>query len=460
MIWLFSNIDHPRRRFIGLSVIQYSVLNLIYWSRSTWTDLGAIRVANALTVSDKTVSRIFVELEDMGLIERMGQLKKVTNKAIDLLDIQEFQVPALGLWAYTTINHEAIRKLNHYGTFIRLDEYCYLDLVKQSMLSTEYGDLGWCNHRHEVFAKLLDISESGSRKIQKRMEERGLLESSDKGVKVTEFFLSAFKDTGVERKEASINAVEEEDSVENDAIRQEVYWRLDREVGPQKMLEMFPDQDILAVQEEIADAWIDAGKEIVPHPRSGKSRNWPYQSCLKGFKTWVQTYAHNQQKEPIRRRPSKKAKKLERDAMIRTLNAYGNPTHLRIRKRPWPGIDETAMDRFLAIPGFSVEEKRKYIAYCATDAPGTGDINDRLGFIDRIDMEKALDKFEYLDHVGRPRDLDWHPPTYTPVKTNFNINNWRTNAPQNYFVDHDKEHKPIRRFDRQGSPLDDWWRSF
>jgi uncharacterized phage protein (TIGR02220 family) len=84
--WRYTNIQHGPRIALGLSVIEYCVLDMLYQSqthpsisKNGWTDTGCHTIAKFLDLSSGTVKGIFDRVEKAGFMERFGiSLKRTT----------------------------------------------------------------------------------------------------------------------------------------------------------------------------------------------------------------------------------------------------------------------------------------------------------------------------------------------------------------------------------------------
>lgn len=88
MNWIYTNILHNPRKVLGISVLEYCVLDYIYKTQTHpeygvngWTKTGCHKIADFLGVSSGTVKGIFDRMDAAGLLERMGDdLKRATAK--------------------------------------------------------------------------------------------------------------------------------------------------------------------------------------------------------------------------------------------------------------------------------------------------------------------------------------------------------------------------------------------
>lgn len=460
----FININHSRRLAMGLGVAQYAILSYIFNKTKVWLADGAVKIANELCLSEGTVSAMLLQLEELGYLEMMPdnrQMKRPTERAAEFF---EAQYPAAGgkKWGFTCIQLNAMHSLRYQGYRLKLTEYVYLDLIAHTMAISAFGGVGRCNHTDEMFGKLLCLERSGMCKMRNKLTDMGLISGTSGNLVANDIFMMASMPMSMSDLEHVLSAEKAADSEVNDAIRAEVLWRLEREIGPQEMIDLFPGEEIPEVSEQIADDWIASGKEIVPHKKSGRAKDWPYQNCLRGFKTWVSTYARNRGGQDRKVAPSARELEMAERLITVTARAYGRPTHLIWKKKDWEP-DPAAVARFARLRGFPVEAKRKYLACCAMfrgESIGH-DLNRVLSAnISASEMNLFLDMFEEREHVGRPWPLDHCPPTYVQKATTWERRNWRTDAPKDYFVAHDKENPPVYHFGADGSPLDDWYRDF
>jgi hypothetical protein len=88
MNWIYTNILHTPRKALGISVLEYCVLDYIYKTQTHpeygvngWTKTGCHKIADFLGVSSGTVKGIFDRMDSDGFLERMGNdLKRSTAK--------------------------------------------------------------------------------------------------------------------------------------------------------------------------------------------------------------------------------------------------------------------------------------------------------------------------------------------------------------------------------------------
>lgn len=94
--WRYTNIQHPARIALGLTVVEYCVLDIVYQSqthpshtKNGWSDAGCHTIGKFLGLSSGTVKGIFDRLEKFGFMERgVGVLKRTTADFHDVAYIQ------------------------------------------------------------------------------------------------------------------------------------------------------------------------------------------------------------------------------------------------------------------------------------------------------------------------------------------------------------------------------------
>lgn len=99
MNWIYTNILHNPRKALGISVLEYCVLDYVYKTQTHpeygvngWTKTGCHKIADFLGVSSGTVKGIFDRMDDAGLLERMGDdLKRATAKFYSIAYEQDVQ---------------------------------------------------------------------------------------------------------------------------------------------------------------------------------------------------------------------------------------------------------------------------------------------------------------------------------------------------------------------------------
>lgn len=99
MNWIYTNILHNPRKALGISVLEYCVLDYVYKTQTHpeygvngWTKTGCHKIADFLGVSSGTVKGIFDRMDAVGLLERMGDdLKRATTKFYSIAYEQDVQ---------------------------------------------------------------------------------------------------------------------------------------------------------------------------------------------------------------------------------------------------------------------------------------------------------------------------------------------------------------------------------
>lgn len=86
--WIYTNVLHEPRKALGISVLEYCVLDYIYktqthpiYGKNGWTNAGCHRVAAFFDLSSGTVKKLFDRMDEAGLLERVANdMKRVTEK--------------------------------------------------------------------------------------------------------------------------------------------------------------------------------------------------------------------------------------------------------------------------------------------------------------------------------------------------------------------------------------------
>lgn len=86
--WLYTNVLHEPRKALGISVLEYCVLDYIYktqthpiYGKNGWTNAGCHRVAAFFDLSSGTVKKLFDRMDKAGLLERVANdMKRATKK--------------------------------------------------------------------------------------------------------------------------------------------------------------------------------------------------------------------------------------------------------------------------------------------------------------------------------------------------------------------------------------------
>lgn len=86
--WLYTNVLHEPRKALGISVLEYCVLDYIYktqthpiYGKNGWTNAGCHRVAAFFDLSSGTVKKLFDRMDEAGLLERVADdMKRATEK--------------------------------------------------------------------------------------------------------------------------------------------------------------------------------------------------------------------------------------------------------------------------------------------------------------------------------------------------------------------------------------------
>lgn len=99
MNWIYTNVLHNPRKALGISVLEYCVLDYIYKTQTHpeygvngWTKTGCHKIADFLGLSSGTVKGIFDRMDSAGLLERIGDdLKRATAKFYSIAYEQDVQ---------------------------------------------------------------------------------------------------------------------------------------------------------------------------------------------------------------------------------------------------------------------------------------------------------------------------------------------------------------------------------
>lgn len=86
--WIYTNVLHEPRKALGISVLEYCVLDYIYktqthpiYGKDGWTNAGCHRIAAFFDLSSGTVKKLFDRMDDAGLLERVANdMKRATEK--------------------------------------------------------------------------------------------------------------------------------------------------------------------------------------------------------------------------------------------------------------------------------------------------------------------------------------------------------------------------------------------
>ena len=86
--WIYTNVLHEPRKALGISVLEYCVLDYIYktqthpvYGKNGWTNAGCHRVAAFFDLSSGTVKKLFDRMDNAGLLERVANdMKRATEK--------------------------------------------------------------------------------------------------------------------------------------------------------------------------------------------------------------------------------------------------------------------------------------------------------------------------------------------------------------------------------------------
>ena len=86
--WIYTNVLHEPRKALGISVLEYCVLDYIYktqthpiYGKDGWTNAGCHRVASFFDLSSGTVKKLFDRMDNAGLLERVANdMKRATEK--------------------------------------------------------------------------------------------------------------------------------------------------------------------------------------------------------------------------------------------------------------------------------------------------------------------------------------------------------------------------------------------
>lgn len=86
--WIYTNVLHEPRKALGISVLEYCVLDYIYktqthpiYGKNGWTNAGCHRVAAFFDLSSGTVKKLFDRMDEAGLLERVANdMKRATEK--------------------------------------------------------------------------------------------------------------------------------------------------------------------------------------------------------------------------------------------------------------------------------------------------------------------------------------------------------------------------------------------
>lgn len=262
------------------------------------------------------------------------------------------------------------------------------------------------------------------------------------------------------------------DEVINGEVYQEVIWRLNNEFKTPEMFEMFGEEcDLAAEKDYLAEMWIQGDKDLVPHPRHNRLRNWAYQSCLKGFKQWVSSYAKKRCQTPVSERKLKTSHRQaeeEYSLLKQTALAIGKPANYewhihwkpeRFREIPFE-LDEEKLRAFARAPG-EIGDKRMYLAYHLDGKPCSDPhllkiLGETLKEIEgahyRMDAEilaEAKEHFAKWEHLGRPRSVERWRPEYTRFMGW--PGHWKLN--KDFFTEFDKQNPPVYKYDRNGDKI-------
>lgn len=250
----------------------------------------------------------------------------------------------------------------------------------------------------------------------------------------------------------------------NQEIIDEVLWRLDNEYSSSELFGMFGDDcDLVAEKQFLAERWASGDKEMVKHPKSNRKRDLKYQSCLKGFKRWVESYASKRSKVPVsdrKIRTSHQQDEVDYVLLKKTAIAHGAPTFDRWWERmgrksgQWK-LDEELLMQFHKMFG-TLEEKQKYLIYSLHKKPTIHptypdkDLNIVLknivrdGFMDKAVILESDGYFKEREWIGRPVSLYQYPPEYYPVKMpQCDRDSIMSMVPKGYYDACDRKYPPV-----------------
>lgn len=115
--WIYTNIQHQPRKVLGISVLEYCVLDYVYktqvhpdYAVNGWAKTGCHKIGEFLGVSSGTIKGIFDRMEKIGLLERLASdLKRVTDKFYSIAyetDVQKLNTNR------SETEHATVQKLN------------------------------------------------------------------------------------------------------------------------------------------------------------------------------------------------------------------------------------------------------------------------------------------------------------------------------------------------------------
>ena len=115
--WLYTNIQHQPRKVLGISVLEYCVLDYVYktqvhpeYNINGWANTGCHKIGEFLGVSSGTIKGIFDRMDAIGLLDRTGKdLKRTTDKFYSIAyesDVQKLNTNR------SETEHQPVQKLN------------------------------------------------------------------------------------------------------------------------------------------------------------------------------------------------------------------------------------------------------------------------------------------------------------------------------------------------------------
>lgn len=128
MDWIYTVVPHKPRKILGISLVEYAVLDIVYksqthpkFSKNGMTSVGCHEIGDALGVSSGTVKGIFDRMDDRGYLVRVGSKWKYTtenfyeiayldNEKVQKLNVQELNEKGL------ISERKKVQKLNEKGS--------------------------------------------------------------------------------------------------------------------------------------------------------------------------------------------------------------------------------------------------------------------------------------------------------------------------------------------------------
>ena len=120
MNWKYTNIMHNPRKQLGISVLEYCVLDYIYktqtnpkYTKAGATNVGCHKIADFMGISSATVKGIFDRMADMGYLEKFGKDMKQVTAAFYEVAYEAIDEPVQKVNARCSeTEREGVRKLN------------------------------------------------------------------------------------------------------------------------------------------------------------------------------------------------------------------------------------------------------------------------------------------------------------------------------------------------------------